>query len=216
MLLRAPLVRNAHSLDDAIQFALENGNVDPNRVFLVGFSGGGYAALGAYLRSRHDFNSVYTWAPISDLREFFNQSTLSKLPYANHVLACTNSTLGDMNHDELRARSPIHFEVEKKPDAQLHIFAGINDGYVGTVSLSHSIKFFNFLAERFGFQTSKIPPHDAVDLLSRNIDVFSTAKQIGGKKVLYERANDLARLTIFDGEHEVLWTHQAKLLRDAR
>jgi len=40
-------------IDDAIAFGLRMGNVDTQNIFVVGFSGGAYAALGAYARTRH-------------------------------------------------------------------------------------------------------------------------------------------------------------------
>ena len=54
-------------IDDAIQYAIDNGNVDLSNVFVVGASGGGYATLGAYLKTRHQVKAFLSWVPISDL-----------------------------------------------------------------------------------------------------------------------------------------------------
>jgi len=54
-------------IDDAIAYGMRVGNVDPEQIFVVGFSGGAYAALGMYARTRHRVRAFLAWAPISDL-----------------------------------------------------------------------------------------------------------------------------------------------------
>ena len=42
------------NIDEAIDWALENWKADRSAIYVVGFSGGGYVALGYYLKGKHE------------------------------------------------------------------------------------------------------------------------------------------------------------------
>ena len=77
-------------IDDAIQYAKDNGHVDTNNVFVVGVSGGGYATLGLYLRVSHQIKTFFSWVPVSDLSAWFYQSKNRNAKYAQDILQCTS------------------------------------------------------------------------------------------------------------------------------
>lgn len=55
---------------DAREFALAGGG-DPDRVFVVGFSGGGMMSLAMAGRHPEAFAGVVAWVPIHDLRDWY-------------------------------------------------------------------------------------------------------------------------------------------------
>jgi len=117
-------------IDRAIRFAKDNGNVDEDNVFIVGLSGGGYTALGAYLRSSNKVKATVAWSPISDLREWFYQTRDAHPDYARDILGCTSDGRR-FDEDGARRRSPLFWEMPPGPRGRLEIYAGINDGHDG-------------------------------------------------------------------------------------
>jgi hypothetical protein len=133
-------------IDDAIDYAIRNGNVDENRIAVVGHSGGGMAALGVYLRSRYYIRYTMAWCPIADLESWYYQSKYDDTVYWKHILQATISDQG-LNTEEARIRSPLFMNSnqQSKDYGEIEIYAGINDGYTGTVSIFHSLSFYNKL-----------------------------------------------------------------------
>lgn len=189
-------------IDDAIQYAIDNGNVDTSKVFVVGASGGGYATLGAYLRTRHEVKAFLSWVPISDLSAWYHQSLNRKSKYAQDILKCTSEGM-ELKDNEAQLRSPLFWDVPVNPTGRLEIYAGINDGYTGSVPISHSILFYNRIAQHLGSK-DLVTEADMVELLTRGIEHSSDLGRLGDRQVYYRRGTDLLSLTIFDGGHEML------------
>ena len=190
-------------IDDAIQYAIDNGSVDTENIFIVGASGGGYAVLGSYLKTRYKIKTFQSWVPISDLSAWFHQSRSRNAKYAQDILKCiSNGIIFDEN--EARQRSPLFWDMPAAPKGKLEIFAGINDGYTGSVPISHSILFFNRLVAHYGYPESRVEAFDIVKLLSRSIERTGHFKKIDGRAVLYAKNTPPVSLIIFDGGHEML------------
>ena len=134
-------------IEEAIDYALRNSEADPADVHIIGVSGGGYATLAAYMKIGYPVRSFNAWAAISDLEAWYDECRSRKLKYAGDL---ENVTTGGTHFDatEARRRSPIHmsFPATRRDGACLNIYAGINDGYSGSVSITHSINFFNKIA----------------------------------------------------------------------
>jgi len=190
-------------IDDAIQYAIDNGNVDMANVFVVGASGGGYATLGTYLRTRHRVKTFLSWVPISDLSAWYHQSSHRKSKYAQDILKCTSDG-SILEENEAKLRSPLFWDVPEKPKGKLEIYAGINDGYTGSVPTSHSILFYNRIAQHLGNHNDLVTQVDIIELLTRGIDHNGDLGRLGDRQVYYRRGTDLLSLTIFDGGHEML------------
>ncbi len=190
-------------IDDAIQYAIDNGNVDITNIFVVGASGGGYATLGTYLRTRHRVRAFFSWVPISDLSAWYHQSSNRKSKYAQDILKCTSDGTA-LDEKEARLRSPLFWDVPDKPKGRLEIYAGINDGYTGNVPISHSILFYNHIAKHLGNQNNLVEQNDIIGLLTRGIDEQNDLGLLGTRKIYYRRDIDSLSLVIFDGGHEML------------
>ncbi len=78
-------------IDDAISYAIRNSNVDKDKIFVIGVSGGGYATLSAFMRSKHNIAKFSAWASITDLVAWYNESRIRGANYAKNILDCTSS-----------------------------------------------------------------------------------------------------------------------------
>jgi len=105
----------------------------------------------------------------------------------------------------------------------LDINAGIRDGHTGSVAVSHSLRAFNLVASKndridekdikYFVEKARVPPH-----LKKQV----TDPAYGDKRVLFRKSSGNARVTIFDGGHEIIyeaalkWLAKQKKPTDAR
>lgn len=203
--------RALEDIDDAIAFGLTQG-ADPDNVFVVGVSGGGYAALGAYVRSAHRVKAFLSWAPIADLEAWYHQSRAQRNGYVDQLLACTRSGLTlDLAH--AAERSPLRWPIPTQPRGRLEIFAGIDDGYVGSVPVTHAIAFFNRVARHTGFADAAVREDEILALASRAVDPKPGLGTIEGREVLFRSEAPPVSLVIFAGHHELLARHAVERIR---
>ena len=206
----------------AVDYAKKNGAVDERRIYLVGASGGGYAALLMAGRAPELWAGVSAWVPISDLAKWHAETTKRKLKYAREIeLSIGGKPLpGTKAAAEAKKRSAITCLARAKGMA-LDINAGINDGHNGSVPINHSLEAFNVLAvekDRIGAEeisefvkTAKVPA-----ALKGQELVDAT---YGKKVVLFRRKSGTARVTIFQGGHELIseaalqWLAKQKRMR---
>ncbi|MFT3846556.1 MAG: GDSL-type esterase/lipase family protein [Lacibacter sp.] len=195
-------------IEDAVLFAVKHGNVDTNNVHIIGVSGGGYATLLAYLKLNYPVKSFNAWAPISSLADWYWESKGRNAKYATDIEHVAMSD-GKMNWDELDKRSPMKLSVpvEKRKNATLNIYAGVHDGYTGSVPVSHSVLFYNKIAlSLFPNEKEHIVADSTIfSLLSKQINpAADTLHKLNGRVIqLFEQLPGLS-LTIFEGTHEML------------
>ncbi|MCB9208145.1 MAG: prolyl oligopeptidase family serine peptidase [Ignavibacteriales bacterium] len=190
-------------IDDAIQFSIENGNVDKNNIFIVGVSGGGYATLGMYLKTKYKIKSFLAWVPISDISAWYYQTKNRGLKYSQDILNCISGN-NEFDENEAKRRSPLFWEIPQNSNGKLEIYAGIRDGYDGSVPITHSISFYNKITKAFGYKDKIVTEEEIIKLLSREIAVDRKENKIDTRSILYKRENPKVSLTIFDGKHEML------------
>jgi len=194
-------------IEDAIAFALKNGNVDSGNIHLVGGSGGGYATLLMYMKSKHPIRSFSAWVPISDLTEWYFQSVGRKNKYANDILLSTNSKSDQLNLDELKIRSPLQMDtpLEARSTSNLYIYAGIHDGYEGSVPITHSLDFYNKAVSDIGGNSSDLISAETIrDLLSMRSFPSPVTNTIAGRDIIFKRHYKNIQVVIFEGKHEML------------
>ena len=191
----------------AVEFAKKNGAVDETRIYLVGASGGGYAALLMAGRAPEVWAGVSAWVPILDLAQWHAHTSKRKMKYAREIeLSIGGKPMaGSEAAAEAMKRSPVTYLAHAKGVA-LDINAGINDGHSGSVPISHSLEAFNLLAaakDRLGedlisefVKTAKVPA-----ALKGQAPVDAA---YGKKAVLFRRQSGAARVTIFQGGHEII------------
>ena len=192
----------------AVDYARANANVDPNRIYLVGASGGGYTALLMAGRAPHIWAGVSAWVPISNLRDWYLECRELKCEHADDIVkSCGGPPSTDDAIDlEYNKRSPVTY-LRKARGVHLDINAGIRDGHhSGGVAISHSLRAFNLVADetdriaeediQFFVEQAEVPPH-----LKKKL----TDPTYGDKQPLFRRSSGNARITIFDASHDLIY-----------
>lgn len=195
-------------IDEAIDWALKNMSVDSQNIYVVGNSGGGYATLAMYMKSRHDIRSFSAWSSISDLAAWYGESVERKNKYAAEIIQCIGKDSA-FNALNAKLRSPLYWKtpVKKRQNSLLQIYVGVHDGYTGSVPISHSINFYNKLLTD-GKEKDKsryVSKQDATTLLkTQSFPTSKTSQTLGNRAILYQKTSKNIRLTVFEGTHEIL------------
>lgn len=190
----------------AVDYARSRARIDPRRIYLVGTSGGGYTALLLAGRAPKVWAGVSAWVPITDLKAWHSECKKSKRKYWKDIeLSCGgppgHSTKVDQQY---RQRSPLT-HLHHARGMALDINAGIRDGHTGSVPVSHSLLAFNRVAAKkdqfnardiaYLVKEAKVPRHLAQSIVD---------PAYGKKMPLLRRTSGKARLTLFDGGHELI------------
>jgi hypothetical protein len=95
--------------------------------------------------------------------------------------------------------------VKERKHAALYLFAGIHDGYKGSVPITHSLNFYNMIISAWGAKKSeRISDKTMLDLVTMRGVAEPTGFSIGERAVLFRRVFKNVNLTIFEGGHEML------------
>lgn len=193
-------------IDDAITYAISNSNVDTNKIYVIGVSGGGYATLSTFMKSKHKIKKFSAWASITDLIAWHNESKLRKNNYATNILDCTGSE-NVLNTANAKLKSPLYWNspTEKLESSKLHIYAGIFDGIQGSVPITHSINFYNkLLTDMSVSDTLKyVSTSEKLELLEKREPLGEFGK-IADRKICLKKESGNLSLSIFEGDHEML------------
>lgn len=195
-------------LEDAIKFAVKNGNVDTANVHIIGASGGGYATMLAYMKLNYPVKSFSAWVGISNLSDWYWESKGRNARYATDIEQVAMKD-NQMDWKELDSRSPIKlpFNAKKRKNASLNIYAGVHDGYTGSVPISHSILFYNKIATALypGKKENLVSDGILIALLAKQMYPYAdTTLKTGGRKIHLSKKLPNLSLTIFEGGHEML------------
>lgn len=196
-------------IDAAIDYALANGNVDIDRIYVIGTSGGGYATLATFMKSRHNIKKFAAWVPLVDLAKWYRESRIRKLKYADEIMTCTSSSGGELNLEVARRKSPIYWPtpVNKLEDSEVKIYCGVYDGMTGngTIPITHSINFYNKLMDDVGGHAidHKVSDEEKLHLLEHRSSLVQDRK-IGDREVFLEKSHGNVHLILFEGGHEIL------------
>lgn len=195
-------------IDDAIAYALRQPNVDASKIYVAGYSGGGMATLCTFMKSRHRIKSFSSWVPISDLEAWYLQSKGRGNKYAGEILQVTGSDGDSLNVEEARNRSPLYMEVpvEKLAHASLKIYAGIHDGYTGSVPITQSIKMYNKIVGEMGIEDPAAIA--SIDDMLWMLETRSAPRPdenlgyLADRKIHFKKEVGNLQLVIFEGGHE--------------
>jgi hypothetical protein len=201
-------------IDDAIAYAMEHSKVNINEIHIIGGSGGGYATLLAYMKTKYPVKTFSAWVPISNLIDWYYE-TKSREP--KHSLDIAKATTGlelkesnyFLDEQEAQKRSPVFMTtpVESRKTSKLYIYAGVHDGYTGSVPITHSIKMYNKVVADFdkGALQSMVSNDKTIELLTYRRALKSLNAFIGGRQIHFRAEYlNMVQLTIFEGGHESL------------
>ena len=109
--------------------------------------------------------------------------------------------------EKAKERSPFYWKtpLKKRKKSTLQIYAGIHDGYTGSVPISHSINFYNKLLTDANEKALYVSEADAATMLkTQTFPTQNPAKTIENRAILYQKTSKKITLTIFEGTHEIL------------
>lgn len=204
-------------IQDAVNWAMGAFSFDHRRIFLAGESGGGHMALLAAGRMPSLWTAVSAWVPIFDLARWHGECVSRELEYAAEMEAvCGGAPGSDPSVDrEYLVRSPLD-SFWRAHIVPVDINAGIHDGHGGTlggqgsVPVGHSIRAFNALVKASGKERNIIP-EAIIEHIERSESVPGDFAGQGvsdptyGREIHLRRLSSLARLTLFEGGHEILY-----------
>jgi dipeptidyl aminopeptidase/acylaminoacyl peptidase len=190
---------------DAIDYAVAHDGVDPNRVYTVGYSGGGMMSL--ILAGRHPerVTAVAAWSPVFDLIDFYRRAGQS-YPWQISNACGGNPTSNAEAEEECRRRSPsTYLEAAREQGVPVFIAQGSADWLLPP---SHSANAFNVLADPEDQLTAdeveeigrrRLPEH-----LSGSITT-ETFFGDGDPRVVFARQSASVWLVLFQAGHEMAY-----------
>lgn len=194
-------------IDDSIFYAIKYSNVDINKIFVIGVSGGGYAALSTFMKSKHKIKKISAWASITDLIAWNRESNILGNKYAQNILDCTESKSKILNKKIAEQKSPLFWKtpLEKFSETKINIYAGIYDGIQGSVPITHSINFYNKLLSDSSVNdpAKYISDREKLLLLEYRLPIGNFG-DISGRKIFLKKECKNVNITIFEGNHEML------------
>ncbi len=194
-------------IDDAISYAIQNARVDPSRIYVMGNSGGGYATLAAFMKSKHSIRSFSAWVPISDLVAWYRESYIRGNKYAADILQCTGSKDSILQVSVARQKSPLYWEtpVSRLEHASLFIYTGVYDGIQGSVPITQSINFYNKILTDLsvGEPSAFVSDQEILHLLEHRTSLGNFG-EIADRAVFLKKQYGKLKLVVFQGNHEIL------------
>jgi predicted esterase len=195
---------------DSVDFAAEEGAIDTDQVYVIGFSGGGYKALLMAGRHPDRFAAAVAWVPIHDLNEWYahHVATDPEAHYIDHISSsCEGSPATDPAARESCAqRSPVtHLDGAREAGVPVYIGHGLSDPIVPP---SHAALAFNQLADEAdrlsdeeveAIGNNELPGH-----LDGSIDT-ETYFGDDDPEALFARRSAAATFVLFEGEHDMVY-----------
>lgn len=196
---------------DAVNLMKKEAHVDPDRVYLIGVSGGGHAALLLAGRAPKIWAGVSAWCPISDVEKWwrthaFPGGKYQPGRYAKDIEKAIGGRPDERKEfsDACRRRSPLTY-LGQAAGVHLDINHGIHDGRKGSVPFTHSIEAFNMLAKA----TDKISQRSAEAFYQRlklppDMKRAPKDESYATRQPVFRTVSGNCRLTIFQGGHEIV------------
>lgn len=194
----------------AIDYMKKTTRIDPDRIYLFGISGGGFATMLMTARHPEIFGGASAWVGITDLALWHDQTRKAGFSYSDLLeKICGGAPGSSPETDRQYEHRSVKTWLKKGNIVPLAINAGIHDGHgSGPVPVSHSLTAFNILADEKDrlspkqinqiVETEKIP----VELAGECVNDPS----FGSKKILFQRQSQNATVTLFDGGHEGIFS----------
>jgi dienelactone hydrolase len=199
---------------EAVAWARKQTAVDPERIYLIGVSGGGHMALQMAGQHPELWAAVSAWCGISDIAQWHTDHLKNGLPdtYGKHIEAALGGspTSSEALKAEAWKRSPLSSLATAK-GLPLDINHGIHDGRAGSVPFSHSLKAFNAVvgAGSTALAPAKIEEYYHAQKLPAGWTAPAADAVYGAWEPRFRQTAGNTRVTVFEGGHEIV--HQAAL-----
>jgi dienelactone hydrolase len=195
----------------SVEFAKTQTAIDPTRIYCVGVSGGGHAALLMAGRAPELWAGVSAWCGISDIAAWHGQGIKNGKVgnYAKHIEKALGGSpdSSEERKKSARHRSPVAW-LGKASEVPLDINHGVNDGRKGSVPFTHSLHAWNaVVAAKRRIDESMV---DDFYETQKSPEPFAGQDPLYGKRQPeFRKTHGNARITIFQGGHEII--HEAAL-----
>ena len=194
---------------DARQYAIEHSDIDQERIYLAGGSGGGHASLLMAGRTPKAWAGISSWCPISDVEAWHDQCLPKEgcRPYAMEVEAAVGGNPNEnlLAHLRCEERSPLTWLPAAANQVTLDINTGIHDGHTGSVPVSHAVRAFNAVASpEDRIAESDIQTMVETQTVPSHLRWNGTDPAYGKYTVLLRRVSGRVRLTLFEGGHDLV------------
>lgn len=196
-------------LEDAVTYMKSICNIDPNRIYLTGGSGGGHCSLLLAGRRPDLWTAVSSWCPISDIAAWHAQCKGGiQNGYAVHIeMACGgNPAESEFARNQCAVRSPLTWLANARAAGlPIDISTGIHDGHTGSVPVSQALNAFNVLADADDrFSAEEISYMVAEEKIFPGLEYAEKDPAFGeSSPVLMRRQSAAARMTLFEGGHNI-------------
>lgn len=197
-----------HDILDAVEFARARWNVDSERIYMAGVSGGGHMSLLMAGHHPDQFSAVSAWVGPTDLAEWHRFHTKDGQPqkYAQMIEASLGGPPGasTLIDDDYRDRSPV-FHLHQSGDLPVSIWSGVEDGHTGSVPIRHSLRAFNAIASGHGSTLISESETEELSVLKKLASLTSEDSVQDsklGRTIQLRRISGNSVITIFEGGHE--------------
>ncbi len=191
---------------DGIAYAKAHANIDSDRIYLLGGSGGGHMALLMAGRHPEIWAGVVAACPISDVGRWHAETSATTNGNARYarMLEAACGGAPDAQPREYRHRSPVTWLAAAK-DVPIQVQTGIHDGHRGnSVPVGHAIRAFNCLAA-----TADRVSDDAIAFMERTETVPDAERFAGtdpfypvpAREIYLRRQSGNVQLTVFNAGH---------------
>lgn len=207
---------------DAVTYVRRRRSIDPRRIYLLGGSGGGHMTLMMATAQPRLWAAASSWVPIVDLAAWYSFSKQQNSRYFGMLEQCCGGSPGSSRAIDLeyRARSPL-YRLVLAAGLPIDIQVGIHDGHTGSVPVSQSLRAFNALAAANG-QHAKQLEGTTIDSITReaklpaglNSEPIEETRR--KRPAIFRRTAGSARVTIFEGTHEMDFRTAIEWLDDRR
>jgi len=190
---------------DAVDWVYERYDVDEDRIYLTGNSGGGFMTMLMAGLHPDRWTAASAWVGISDLAAWYRLREGDR--YGEMMRQCFGGAPGDGPEVEAAyiARSPITHLASAR-NVSLDISAGRHDGHQGSVPVRHSLEAFNVIARAAGAEPISEEEIAQISRPDGRLD-HPLPKDEGddtafGRAYYLRRFTGRTRVTIFEGGHE--------------
>ncbi|HWI03180.1 MAG TPA: alpha/beta fold hydrolase [Acidimicrobiales bacterium] len=204
---------------DAVDFAVAQGGVDRDRVFLIGYSGGGMMSLLVAGRHPDRFGGAVSWVPVYDLVDWYGyvRAHTPQAAYSEQIIASCGGdpTSTPEARQACQHRSPAaHVHGAAEANVPVYIGHGVSDRIVPP---DYGVRAFNDLAEpgdRLGEPVSEALRQNSVPEDLHGSVTAPTYFEAGDPEVFVSRASGPVTLVLFDGQHDMVynpglaWAHR--------
>lgn len=201
--------RAVQDVVDAIDYAIAEGDIDRERVFVIGFSGGGMMSLLMAGRHPDRIAGAVAWVPVHDLRLWhrYNASFIPPRDYARHIerFSGGDPSRSERAREKAGRRSPsTYLDRARRAGVPIYIGHGVDDTLVLP---THAARAFNQLADpedRIGERSmrrlaaNELPAH----LREREAATYFDG---GDPGVRFSRRSGAVTLVLFEGEHDMVF-----------